>query len=49
LLLQLCNSVGTLCEYKHINNLWAWLWVGQLLGYTHIWWDVIGYQDTEMF
>ena len=29
LLLQISNSVSTLCGYERIKNVWAWLWVGQ--------------------
>ena len=43
LLLQISTSVGTLCRYKHINNVWAWFWVGQWAWPGGMRWDITPY------
>ena len=46
LLLQISNSVGTLCGYEHIKNVWAWLWVGQWVWPGGMWLDITPYTHS---
>ena len=40
LLLQISNSVGTLCWYERIKNVWVWLTVGQWAWPGEMWLDI---------
>ena len=43
LLLQISSSVGTLCVYERIKNVWAWLWVGKWAWPGGMWLDITPY------
>ena len=46
LLLQISNSVSTLCGYDRIKNVWAWLWVGQWAQPGGMWLDITPYTHS---
>ena len=46
LLLQISNSVSTLCGYERIKNVWAWLWVGQWARPGGMWLDITPYTHS---
>ena len=46
LLLQISNSVSTLCGYKRIRNVWAWLWVGHWAWPGRVWLDITPYTHS---
>ena len=46
LLLQISNSVSTLCGYERIKNVWVWLWVGQWAWPGGMWLDITPYTHS---